>query len=343
MKSIFAILLCLISASFVLAQPPGGATTGGGLPEGERVNPDVPDINDIDLESQGDIDVDTQSEGVRRGTANIPTVVPGENSGVNVIGEVRTKFDSASFNEAMDNFEVPDNWAEIDLSDQMPALEDIQAMRDDLLEYIDIDSLDLQPESDPEATGAIIGYASTMLGTTVTPLYAGEYGDLDLESNTVAQQTISEIYNQLGADMQALLTQADSLSGVTYWALLDNGLALLYTGDCDLDQCTITQESLQVEITSGSMGAYALYVDTIPADATEAQALVESTYPYLATIALEPTESDYGTAFFAFDVDMDSGAVTAYYAGVYTTDSGQSLVYAVSGVGDAYVNVLLGG
>jgi len=345
MKQLFTIIICLLSASLVMAQPPGGGPAGGGDPPNvDRVNPDVPDIEDIELQSQGDIDVDVNSEALR-GSANIPTVEPNQTSGVTIIGEVNrnVEFDAESFISRMEAYEVPDNWADIDLSDQMPSVEDIQAMRDDIPADIDIDSLDIQAESDPEATSAILGYASSMLGTSVSILYAGEYGDSDLSSNPSAQETINQIYGELNADMQALLTQADSLSGITYWALLQDGLALLYTGDCDLDECTITQDAVQIEITSGSIGAYAIYSDTIPSTTDEAKALVQSTYPYLASIELSETESDYGTAFFAFDVDMDSGAVTAYYAGVYQSDAGQSIVYAVSGIGDAYINLLLGG
>lgn len=347
MRKFFVVFLCLFSATMVMAQPPGG---GGGITGGRTgggggdvtINPDVPDIEDVDLQSRGDIDVDINSEALR-GSANFPTVQPGENAGATIISELDIEFDSDTFTSMMDEFEIPENWADIDLSAQMPNFEDIQALRDELPEDIDLDNLDIRAESDPEATSAILGYASSMLGANVTVLYAGEYGDSDLTSNPAAQETIGQIYGELPADMQSLLTQADSLSGVTYWALLQDGLALLYTGDCDLEQCTISKDALQVEITGGSAGGYAIYSDTIPSTADEAKALIQSIYPRLANINLAETESDYGTAFFAFDIDAQSGSVTAYYAGVYGSDAGKSIVYVVSGVGDAYINVLLGG
>ncbi len=326
-------LAIVFSASSIMAQPPGGGggvTTGGGLRGGDGV--EVPSIDEIDLESKVDIDIDAQTQAIMA-TA----------SAVDIESLVGGEFSPEMFSDMMDNFEVPEDWSQIAISDQMPSKDEILAMQDQIPTDIDIENLDIQAESSPEATSAIIGYASSMLGLNVTTLYAGEYGNNTVASNEIAQKTINEIYDELDADMQSLMSQADSLSGVTYWALLDDGLALIYTGDCDLDQCTIEQEMVQVEITSGSAGAYALYSDTIPSSTAEAKSLVQSTYPYLASLDLSETESDYGTAFFAFDIDMDNGEVIAYYAGVYGADSGQSIVYAVSGIGDAYINMLLGG
>ncbi|GEM_PF-2078078 len=345
MKPLVIILTLFLSTSIIFAQPPGGGPAGGGDPPNlDRVNPDVPDVEDVELESQGDIDVDIQSEALR-GSANFPTVEPSENEGVNIIGEVEIGFNREAFSANMETYEVPDDWSLIDVSDGQPDIEDILAMRDnnEIPDDIDIDALDIQAESDPEATSAIFGYASSMLGRNVTILYAGEYGDSEVLDNPAAQETINQIYGELDADMQSLLLEADSLSGVTYWALLEYGLALLYTGDCDVPNCTFSQEMVQVEVTSGSMGAYGIYSESVPTSTDQAKALIESIYPNLRNVALEPTESDYGMAFFAFDIDMNNGDVTAYYAGVYPTDSGQSLVYALSGVGDAYINVLLGG
>lgn len=322
------LMMCMTSVSW--AQLPGGRTggNGGGIP-----NIEVPSIDEIDLDIQSDIDIDVASQELLATASAIEIEIPEDIENFD--------FDSDTFSDMMDNFEVPDNWSEIELTDEMPSVEDIEAMADEL--PVDIDSLDIGLESSAEATSAIIGYASSMLSLTVTPLYAGEYGDSDIDSSEVAQETINQVYDQLDADMQSLLSQADSLSGVTYWALLEDGLALVYTGDCDFDQCSISQDMVQVEVTNGSAGAYAIYSDTVPSSTDEAKALVQSTYPYLATIELSETESSYGTAFFAFDINMDSQQVTAYYAGVYGADTGQSIVYVVSGIGDAYINILLGG
>lgn len=335
-KLVYVIVMFLLSMGVVMAQPPGNGSNrpGGGRADEINVNPDVPDIDDLNLQSEGGIDIDVENAGLF-GNNDKPIT--------EIIESERLPFNSDAFSAMMDNYEIPDNWSDMNLTGEMPTKDEILAMEDDLPTDIDLDSLDILPESDPEATNAIVGYASSMLGLTVTPLYAGEYGDSEVADSEVAQTTINEVYNQLDGDMQALLTQADSLSGVTYWALLEDGLALIYTGDCDLDQCTIEQNMVQVEITSGSAGAYALYSDTVPASSSDALALVQRTYPYLASIELSETESSAGYAFFAFDIDMDSGDVVAYYAGVYGADSGQSVVYAVSGIGDAYINMMLGG
>jgi hypothetical protein len=317
---LLTVVLMMLITSVIWAQPPIGGGDGGGIPS----------IEDIDLDVKPDIDIDVASEQIREAVSSL-----------DVEALENMDFDSDTFSEMMDNFEVPEDWSDIELGDEMPSKEDIEAMADEL--PVDIDSLDIGLESSAEATSAIIGYASSMLSLIVTPLYAGEYGDSDIDSSEVAQETINQVYSQLDGDMQSLLSQADSLSGVTYWALLEDGLALIYTGDCDFDECTIDQEMVQIEITSGSAGAYAIYSDTVASSTDEAKALVQSTYPYLATIELSETESSYGTAFFAFDIDMDSQEVTAYYAGVYGADTGQSIVYAVSGIGDAYINMLLGG
>ena len=325
-------MLLISSVSGVLAQP-GGRTggSGGGIPQVEIPNVEVPDIDEIDLDIKGDIDIDVASQQLLATVTARQGVTPDN-----------LTFDRDTFSSIMQNYDVPDNWSEIDLTGAMPtSKEDIMAMIDDL--PIDLDSLDIGLESSPQATSAIIGFASSMLGLNVTPLYAGQYGDSDLDSSEIAQETIDQVYSQLDGDMQALMSQADALSGITYWALLDNGMALLYTGDCELDQCSISQDRVQVEVTQGSAGAYAIYSDTVPASTADAKALVQQTYPYLAGIDLSETESSYGTAFFAFDIDMDTQQVTAYYAGVYATETGQSIVYAVAGVGDAYINMMLGG
>jgi len=324
-------ILLITSVSGVLAQP-GGRTggSGGGVPNVEIPNVEVPDIDEIDLDIQSDIDIDVASQQLLATVTARDSVNPDS-----------LTFDADTFSNIMQNYEVPDNWSEIDFTGEMPSKDDIIAMVGDL--PIDLDSLDIGLESSPQATSAIIGFASSMLGLNVTPLYAGQYGDSDLDSSDIAQETIDQVYSQLDGDMQALMSQADSLSGLTYWALLDNGMALLYTGDCDLDQCSISQDMVQVEVTQGSVGAYAIYSDTVPSSTDDAKALVQRTYPYLATIDLSETESSYETAFFAFDIDMDTQQVTAYYAGVYGAETGQSIVYAVAGLGDAYINMMLGG
>lgn len=322
---LLSVMCVLFSASLIWAQPPGGGRTGGG----DGV--DVPDIDEIELDVQSDIDIDIRSEEIRA-TA----------SAIDATTLVETPFDPTQFNEMMDSYTVPDDWSEIQFTSDMPSREDILAMQSDLPHTLDLDSLDIGLASSDVATSAIVGYARSMLGLTVTPLYAEEYGDVEIENSQIAQETLDMIYSQIPADMQAFLTQADSLSGVAYWAILDDGLALLYTGDCEVEQCTINQQSVQVEITNGSAGIYAIYSDMTPSSTDEAKALIQSTFPYLATLDLSETESAYGTVFFAFDIDVESSQVTAYYAGVYEVE-GQSIVYVLSGIGDAYVNVLLGG
>lgn len=331
--AVIAVWILVISSMNVVLAQPGGRTGGGGggVPQVEIPNVEVPDIDEIDLDIQSDIDIDVASQQL------IATVTAREG-----VTPSNLTFDPDTFSTIMQNYDVPENWSEINLTGAMPtSKDDIMAMLDDL--PIDLDSLDIGLESSPAATSAIIGFASSMLGLNVTPLYAGQYGDSDLDSSEIAQETINQVYSQLDGDMQALMSQADSLSGMTYWALLDNGMALLYTGTCDLDQCSISQDMVQVEVTQGSAGAYAIYSDTVPASTADAKALVERTYPYLAGIELSETESSYGTAFFAFDIDMDTQQVTAYYAGVYGAETGQSIVYAVAGIGDAYINMMLGG
>jgi len=322
------VMLMMVSTSAILAQPPRGGTGGGGdvIP-----NVEVPSIEELELKIEEGIDIDVASQQLLATVTARDTTTSLEN----------VNFNADIFKEIMENYEVPDNWSEINLSGEMPSKDDIMAMVNDL--PIDINNLDIGLSSSPEATSAIMGYASSMLGLRVTPLYAGVYGDSDLDSSEAAQNTMNQVYSQLDGDMQSLLSQAENLSGVTYWALLEDGVALVYTGDCDFDQCTIDQNMVQVEVTNGSVGAYAIYSDTVAASTDQAKALVQSTFPYLATIELSETESSTGTGFFAFDIDMDTQEVTAYYAGVYGTETGQSIVYAVSGIGDAYINMLLGG
>ena len=324
------IVLMMFASSVVLAQPPlGGSGNGGG---GGIVIPnvEVPDLEDLDLKAEVGIDIDVASQQL------LATVTARDNQVPQTMD-----FDASTFSEKMQNFEVPENWSEINLTGEMPTQADIMAMIDEL--PVDINNLDIGLQSSPQATSAIIGYASSMLGLQVTPLYAGVYGDSELDTNEAAQQTMSQVYSQLDGDMQALLSQAENLSGITYWALLDDGLAVVYTGDCDFDQCSIDQDMVQVEVINGSAGAYAIYSDTVVSSADQAKALVQNTFPYLATIDLTETESSYDTAFFAFDIDLDTQKVTVYYAGVYGAETGQSIVYSVSGIGDAYINLLLGG
>ena len=187
------------------------------------------------------------------------------------------------------------------------------------------------PEPSAEAYEALVIFANDQLGLTVDPVYAGE-----------ATEEILVLLANLPAELQQVVAALPDVAVENYWGLLTGGAAAVAVGDCTEDApCTITGE-IEVDLSSASLGAYALRVpEAMPADAEQALALIHLVYPKLEGIAFAPVEQENvaGHAFYAvtsglgLDADGNPIAVSkVIYAGV-TPDGEIPTVYAVVGVG----------
>lgn len=194
------------------------------------------------------------------------------------------------------------------------------------------------PAPSAEAYEAIVVFANDQLGAVVEPLYAG-----------VATGEVQMLISQLPAEMQAYFLNSLSVSGATYWGLLNGGVAGVAVGDCTAGDCTVNGENLTLHLSSGSSGAYAIRASAaMPATADEALALITQVYPRLEGLAFaQITDIDAGLAFTAttasMGVDPSSGQPVStakiVYAGVVGSN-GQTLVYTVVAVGQGHVGAL---
>lgn len=193
------------------------------------------------------------------------------------------------------------------------------------------------PAPSAEAYEAIVVFANDQLGAVVEPLYAGD-----------ATAEVQVLIANLPAEMQAYFLNTISISGATYWGLLNGGVAAVAVGDCTTGNCTVNADTLNVQLTSGSSGAYAIRANTAtPTTADAALALITDVYPRLEGLAFaQITDIDAGLAFKATTASVGIDTATGQpvsvakvvYAGVIDVN-GQPLVYALVAVGEGYVAV----
>ncbi len=193
------------------------------------------------------------------------------------------------------------------------------------------------PVSSNEASQAITTFASQQLGIGIDLLYAG-----------TATSSVQSLLAQLPAEAQAAFSSEVSISGATYWGLLRNGSAALAVGDCTTGNCTITADTLDVQLTSSAAGLYALLSGAIPTTPADALNLIVQTYPALNGLPwTQVTDEESGMAFTAITSTTRLDPTTkkpvttakAVYAGVVASGQ-QSLVYALVSIGDGYVKIV---
>jgi hypothetical protein len=248
-------------------------------------------------------------------------------------------------NGAGGQFQLPETWSNFTLPENLPTSRaDIEAMLADMELPItwDLESLALEGGSD-EAYAAIVGFAQLYLGTAISPIYADEITTTALRER-VGQAELPDEVTQIVADLPAELQQILAVAnGVIYWSILPDGAATVYTGnECNPPTCTVTIENLQVNISSASFGTYLLYRNATVTNSNEAYSLIINTYPTLATYGLTPSESESGYLFAAYDYATSGTTVsgTGAIAGVIPLNTEKSLVFALVGIGDGYVELM---
>lgn len=235
-----------------------------------------------------------------------------------------------------ESLQIPEDWSNFTIPEDLPAtLDDIVAELEtlELPDEFDIaallDGLDLSQFNSQAAIASIIGFAETHLGTTVSPIIAGD--TQQLEATELYQQVIT----QLPVDAQQILMNA---SGIGYYAILEDGVGVVYTVEsCNSPNCAVDLGQLQFNITTASLGTYARYRTATVPDANAAYSLLISTYPQLAYYTLTPIQAEAGFAFSA--VDYGQSNAIAYFAGVIE-EGGNAVVYVVAGIGDGYINLI---
>lgn len=236
------------------------------------------------------------------------------------------------------NFTIPEN---------LPTSpEELQAMLESGDLPISLDDLPI-PESSAEAYAAIVGFASTYLGTSLDPLYTGEVGAAQASVAANAPSTVdtsevqaliqAEIMGMIPEEVQLVLATASS-DGLSYYGIMQNGLAAVYTADsCTGANCSVSMEQLQLTITSSSLGAYVLLSDSAVSNSNDAYTLIINSFPLLAYENLEPVESDTGYMFSA--TNYSDSEISALLAGVISTGE-QTIVYVALGVGETYAEIV---
>lgn len=194
------------------------------------------------------------------------------------------------------------------------------------------------PEPSAEAYQALVTFANDQLGLTVAPLYAG-----------AATADITAVMGYLPAEIQAYLSAAAGMAESTYWGIWTGGAGAVMVGSCSADAaCTVNSDTLSLELTSASAGGYTLLVNT-PAPTTPDAALnlLTTVYPKLTGLTFAQVSNiQTGMAFTAtaasLGYDPDTGAplsvAKVIYVGVVDVN-GQSLTYALVGIGEAYAGL----
>ncbi|MEZ4668876.1 MAG: hypothetical protein R3E39_13290 [Anaerolineae bacterium] len=200
------------------------------------------------------------------------------------------------------------------------------------------------PASSGEAEAALSGFATSYLGSAYTWLYTG-----DLDSSTASPEAVAAwntLVAQLPAEVQSYIVTFSNVAGGSYWGVFQTGSGMVTVGDCaNNPNCVVTVDNLDVYLNGASAGVYASYVANAANSANDALNLVHSAYPKTNSISLAAISTDQGYAFEGYTYSTGAGGkqvqatTTVYIVGVIPINS-QSLLYAVVGVGDGYVNLV---
>jgi hypothetical protein len=194
------------------------------------------------------------------------------------------------------------------------------------------------PAASDEAAAALTQFNGDHLGAVLDLVYAG--------AATVDVETVMQY---LPAEMQAAMLNATTISGLTYWGVMRNGAAMVAVGDCSTDPaaCTVTADTLSMQLSSAASGTYGVLVNGNVSDAQAALNLIVATYSKLSGLSFSPITIEQGWAFSAstFSMGIDPvtrqpvSAATVIYAGVGGAGS-QTFVYALAAIGEGYVSAV---
>lgn len=239
--------------------------------------------------------------------------------------------------EEWQSYQMPEEWSEFTLPEGFPTdPTDLESFLQGFELPYDLSFDGLPVESSTDAVAAIVAFASQYLGTVVTPIYAGSFS----AQGGASDSTYTSIASTLPTEYQAMLDAAASLSGVGYWAMLDNGVAVIYTGECPADaSCTYSIDMLQFTITDGSLGVYSVYFQGNVTSQEQALQAAYAAYPSLAGMQLTVVPVENGYAFSSVAGSVQAQQLTAYAVSVVSA-SGQTVVTAGVGVGNAYVEIV---
>lgn len=241
-----------------------------------------------------------------------------------------------------ESFSMPDDWSQFTLPTEAPAsAEELKSLLDQLPAEFEIPAEEIAtPESSPEAYAAITGFASTYLDVGVAPIYAGVVtGESAQSVSTIESSSIDQIMAQFPPEVQSMLATASQASGIAYWAILSDGTALIYIGECIGENCAVSIQNIQFHVINGSLGAYALYRSGTATSTEQALSMIASTYPAFAGKSMVAVEVEQGYAFTATGFDANSPTIQVIYTGVFSLN-GQSVVYAVIGIGEGYAEIV---
>ncbi len=158
---------------------------------------------------------------------------------------------------------------------------------------------------------AILPMIGANPGTTQAQALIGDYAravlgiEVEVQIGTGLARDLS-----LPLALEEGVSEALALSGVSYFGILKNGVALLGMGEGTLSGDT------NADLQDGSLGVFSLQLrQDMPADAAAALALIQQTYPGLAA-----------REFFADGTEAEVFAFSASQAQDYSLNNGQATI-----------------
>lgn len=246
------------------------------------------------------------------------------------------QFDLPDLPDDLGEWTIPEAWADIALPESLPAtvaeLEAWLAQYDVLLE-LDLETF--KPASNPDAAAVVSGFASTYMGASVAPIYAGT-----INANTSSTADFQQVVATMPAEIQNMMTIVAMMQLNGFWGIFNDGFGIISSDiPCDSDACSIDLGRAQLTIEEASVGLLVLYRPIVVTDAPTAQSLLISAYPALASYEMTAIESETGFVFSA--VDLNPETPVGYIAGVLT-EGDQSLVFATAIVGEGMMEMVGG-
>ncbi|MCB9458331.1 MAG: hypothetical protein H6670_01690 [Anaerolineaceae bacterium] len=248
------------------------------------------------------------------------------------------EFDMPDLPDDLAEWTIPESWDEIALPESLPTtVAELEAW---LMAYdipLELDLEAMKPASNPDAAAVVSGFASTYLGASVAPIYAG----VIYTGQEVMTGDFQQIMAAMPSEIQNMMFAIAMMKLNAFWAVFNDGFGIVSSDiPCDNDMCSIDLGRAQLTIEEASVGIYALYRPIVVSDAATAQSLVISTYPALASYPLTGLESEQGFVFTATDLNPD--APVGYIVGVLT-EGNQSLVFATALVGEGMMEMAASG
>ena len=146
------------------------------------------------------------------------------------------QFDLPDLPDDLGEWTIPEAWADITLPESLPAtVEELEAWlaQYDVLLELDLDNF--KPTSNPDAAAVVSGFASTYMGASLAPIYAGT---INADSSSTAD--FRQIVAAIPAEIQNMMTIVAMMQLNGFWGIFNDGFGIVSSDiPCDSDACSI--------------------------------------------------------------------------------------------------------